>query len=92
MAIRTEDVAGLDFSEVAGPERIGPVTPGDVLRADVMAPLGLSARALARALGVRSNRVTAIRRPQGRDGQDGDSAGRTVQRLRGVLAEPSDDA
>ena len=50
MAIRTEDMAGMDFSDVAGPQRIGPVTQGDVLRADFMAPLGLSARALAREL------------------------------------------
>jgi addiction module HigA family antidote len=60
MAIRTEDVAGMDFSDVAGPERIGPVTPGEVLREEFMLPLGLSARALARALGVPSNRITAI--------------------------------
>ena len=42
------------------PERIGPVTPGDVLREGFMAPLGLSARASARELGVPSNRITAI--------------------------------
>lgn len=60
MAIGTEDLAGMDFSDVAGPERIGPVTPGTVLREDFMAPLGLSARALARSLGVPSNRITAI--------------------------------
>jgi hypothetical protein len=52
MTIRTEDVAGMDFSDVAGPERIGPVTLGEV-REDFMLPLGLSARALARALGGR---------------------------------------
>ena len=34
--------------------------PGAVLRAEFMAPLGLSARALARELGVPSNRITAI--------------------------------
>ena len=50
----------MDFSDVAGPERIGPVTPGDVRREDFMLPLGLSARALARALNVPSNRITAI--------------------------------
>jgi addiction module HigA family antidote len=59
MSIRIEDVAGLDFSDVAG-EHIGPVTPGDVLREDFMVPLRLSARALARELGVPSNRITAI--------------------------------
>ena len=60
MAIRIEDMAGMDFSDVAGAECIGPVTPGDVLREEFMVPLGLSARGLARELGVPSNRITAI--------------------------------
>ena len=60
MAIRIEKVARMDFSDVAGAERIGPVIPGDVLREEFMVPLGLSARALARELGVPSNRITAI--------------------------------
>lgn len=50
----------MDFSDVAGAGRIGPVPPGAVLREEFMAPLGLSARALARELGVPSNRITAI--------------------------------
>jgi addiction module HigA family antidote len=60
MAIRIEDVTDLDFSDVAGSERIGLVTPGDVLRAEFLQPLNLSARALARELGVPSNRISAI--------------------------------
>jgi len=60
MSILTEDVANLDCSDVAGTERIGPVTPGDVLREEFMVPLGLSGRALARELGVPSNRITEI--------------------------------
>jgi addiction module HigA family antidote len=60
MAIRTEDVAGMDFSDVAGTERIGAVTPGAVLREEFMVSLGLSARVLARELGMPSNRITAI--------------------------------
>ncbi len=60
MTIRTEDIAGLDFSDVAGTEQVGPVTPGDVLREEFMVPLGLSGRALARELGVPSNRITEI--------------------------------
>jgi addiction module HigA family antidote len=60
MTIPAEDVSELDFSEVAGPERIGPVTPGEVLREEFMIPLGLSGRALARELGVPSNRITEI--------------------------------
>ena len=60
MSIRAEDIARLDFADVAGTERIGPVTPGEVLRREFMAPLGLSGRALARELGVPSNRITEI--------------------------------
>ena len=60
MAIRIEDVAKTDFSDVASSKRIGAVTPGDVLREEFMVPLGLSARALARDLKVPSNRISAI--------------------------------
>jgi addiction module HigA family antidote len=60
MTIPAEDVSELDFSDVAGPERIGPVTLGEVLREEFMIPLGLSGRALARELGVPSNRITEI--------------------------------
>jgi len=60
LTFNTEDVARLDFSDVAEGERIGPVTPGEVLREEFMAPLGLSGRALARELGVPSNRITEI--------------------------------
>ena len=34
--------------------------PGEILREEFMIPLGLSANALARALGVPANRITAI--------------------------------
>jgi addiction module HigA family antidote len=60
MTIQIEDLPGMDLSDVAGPESIGPVTPGDVLREDFLVPLGLSGRALARDLGVPSNRITEI--------------------------------
>jgi len=60
LSIRAEDVIGLDLSDVAETERIGPVSPGEVLREEFMAPLGLSGRALARELGVPSNRITEI--------------------------------
>jgi addiction module HigA family antidote len=58
--ISKEDAARLDFSDVAGTEHIGRITPGEVLREEFMAPLGLSGRALARELGVPSNRITEI--------------------------------
>lgn len=37
-----------------------PRTPGEILKEEFMKPLGLSANALARALGVPTNRVTGI--------------------------------
>ena len=36
--------------------------PGEVLREEYLAPLGMSARSLARALGVPANRITEIMR------------------------------
>jgi addiction module HigA family antidote len=36
------------------------VTPGEVLREEFMVPMSLSARALARDLGIPANRITAI--------------------------------
>jgi len=60
MAINADLAAEMDFSDVATDERVGPVTPGEVLREEFMEPLGLSGRALARELGVPSNRVTEI--------------------------------
>ena len=60
MAIRTEDMAGMDFKDVTTGRRIGRVAPGEVLLEEFMKPLGLSARALAAELGVPSNRISAI--------------------------------
>ena len=60
MVIRMEDIAGQDFSDVAGTERIGPVMPGEVSHEEFMKPLELSGHALARELGVPSNRITEI--------------------------------
>ena len=60
MTIRIEDLASIDLSDTATADRIGPVTPGEVLREEFMSPLGLSARALAREINVPSNRITEI--------------------------------
>jgi addiction module HigA family antidote len=58
--IRREALLQTDLSDVTTGERIGPVTPGEVLRDEFMVPLGLSARALARDLGVPPDRITEI--------------------------------
>jgi addiction module HigA family antidote len=54
------DAGRVDFSETATGERLPPVHPGEVLRHDFLEPLGLTAHALALALRVPANRVTAI--------------------------------
>ncbi len=41
-------------------KKLPPVHPGEILKTEFMEPLGLSANALAGALGVPANRVTAI--------------------------------
>ena len=55
-----EDAGEIDFSDVAVEGALSAVTPGDVLLEEFMRPLSLSARAVARDLGVPANRVTEI--------------------------------
>lgn len=64
MAIDRDDLdAGhIDLHDVVDAHEapLGPVHPGEILAHDFMTPLDLSARALARALHVPANRITAI--------------------------------
>lgn len=61
MTIVREDIENIDFSDVAESDEYLPlITPGELLREEFMGPLGLSANALARALRVPPNRITAI--------------------------------
>jgi addiction module HigA family antidote len=64
MSIPIEDVVAerIDFSDILGPggRRLPPLHPGEVLREEFLAPLGMSAYALAKALHVPVNRITAI--------------------------------
>jgi antitoxin HigA-1 len=64
MSISIEDVAAgrVDFAGVARPDgkRLPPLHPGEVLREEFLVPLGMSAYALAKALHVPVNRITAI--------------------------------
>ena len=57
---RGEAITVMNFDDVANSGVLEPVTPGEVLREEFMVPLGLSARALARAIHVPANRITAI--------------------------------
>ncbi len=56
MTILRESLDKIGFEADALP----PVTPGEVLREEFLAPLNLSARALAREINVSPNRITEI--------------------------------
>lgn len=60
MAIARDAVT--DYSEIADPgaRRVGPIHPGVILAEEFLRPMGVSAYALAKAIGVPRNRVTAI--------------------------------
>lgn len=60
MTIRRDELASLDLANTTTGERLPAVTPGEVLAEEFLTPLGLSARALARDLGVPPNRITGI--------------------------------
>lgn len=54
------DAGVVDLSEVDSGERLDPVHPGEILRHEFLEPLALSAHALALALRVPANRISAI--------------------------------
>jgi addiction module HigA family antidote len=60
MGISREEVT--DYGEMADPaaRRVGPIHPGAILKEEFLGPMAISAYALAKAIGVPRNRVTAI--------------------------------
>ncbi len=54
------DAGRVSFAELDGGETLPPVHPGDILRADFLDAMGVTAHALALALRAPANRVTAI--------------------------------
>ncbi len=54
--------AAVDYADVIDRDAkaVGPIHPGVILAEEFLAPLGLSAYALAKAIGVPRNRVTGI--------------------------------
>jgi addiction module HigA family antidote len=61
-----DDLSIADWSDVSTGETIGPISPGEILRHEFLEPLGISARALARDLGVPANLVTRLLRGETR--------------------------
>ena len=62
MSIRREDLDAdrIDLSDIVTGERMPELTPGDILRSEFLEPLNLSVYALAKAINVPLNRLTAI--------------------------------
>ena len=60
MAIMRDELGQVDFTGIVTGEAIPLTTPGDVLRAEFMEPMSLSAYTLAKQTGVPANRITAI--------------------------------
>ncbi len=60
MTISRASLETIDLDDIAEPGLLDPVTPGEILREEFMAPLRLTARALARELDVAPNRITEI--------------------------------
>jgi addiction module HigA family antidote len=58
--IRRDELEKLDLLDATTGETLPNVTPGEVLKLEFLEPLRLSARALARDMGVPANRVTEI--------------------------------
>jgi antitoxin HigA-1 len=58
--IKRSKLDTIDFSDVSTGTFLPFITPGEILRVEFMQPLGLSARGLARDLGVPANRITEI--------------------------------
>lgn len=64
-------------SDKSSKNRLRPVHPGEVIREEFMAPLGLSANALAKALNVPTPRINDVVR--GRRGVSADTAMRGLR-------------
>jgi addiction module HigA family antidote len=58
--IRREDLHKIDLSDVVADDPPYNATPGEILKHEFLIPMGLSARCLARDLGVPANRITEI--------------------------------
>jgi antitoxin HigA-1 len=86
MTIHRAELEQIDFSDITSPDAapLPPVHPGDILLHDFMEPLNLTANALAKALKVPPNRITAIIKHQ--RGITGDTALRLERHL-GMSAE-----
>jgi addiction module HigA family antidote len=64
MVIHRNDLHGADFSDIETGEVMAPVHPGDILRAEFLAPRKMSVNALAIALRLPAPRINDVVRGQ----------------------------
>lgn len=60
MNIRTEDLASMDFSDIAIGQKLPPVTPGEILLEEFLKPMGITQYRLAKEIGVPQRRIGEI--------------------------------
>jgi addiction module HigA family antidote len=60
MTIRVEELGAMDFSDVAEPGTLSPVTPGEILLHEFLEPMGISQYRLAKEIGVPPQRIGEI--------------------------------
>lgn len=60
MNIRTEELASMNFSDVAGGEKLPPVSPGEILLEEYLLPMGITQYRLAKEIGVPQRRIGEI--------------------------------
>ncbi len=60
MAIKREELKGMNFQEVATGRRLAPVHPGEVLMKDFIEPMELTRYKVAKLAGVQQRRIDEI--------------------------------
>ena len=60
MTVRVEELAKLDFSDVAQGGKLSPVTPGEILLEEFLKPMGITQYRLAKGIGVPQRRIGEI--------------------------------
>lgn len=60
MAIKREDLKGMNFRDVATGRRLAPVHPGEVLMKDFIEPMALTRYKVAKLAGVQQRRIDEI--------------------------------
>lgn len=60
MNIRMEELANMNFSDVADGEKLPPVSPGEILLEEYLLPMGITQYRLAKEIGVPQRRIGEI--------------------------------